>query len=132
MQIGELAKAASVDATTIRFYEKEGLLTAPPRTPKGYRQYGAAHRETLQFIRHCRSLDLTLPEIRCLLDYRQNPHRTCNEVNHLVASHIDQVRQRIVQLQQLELQLLKLQESCSAHRQAEQCGILQSLNSSAI
>lgn len=131
MQIGELAKTTGVDVPTIRFYEKEGLLAAPPRTDAGYRQYGVTHREVLQFIRHCRSLDLSLPEIRSLLNYREHPALACDEINHLVASHISQVRQRIAQLQHLEKQLLLLQDRCGEHRQAEDCGILQTLNAAA-
>lgn len=131
MQIGELAKTTSVDIPTIRFYEQEGLLPAPPRTEAGYRQYGATHREALQFIRHCRSLDLSLPEIRSLLNYREHPELACDEINQLVSSHVEQVRQRIAQLQQLEQQLLLLQARCSEHRQAEDCGILQTLNAAA-
>lgn len=131
MRIGELAKATGVDVPTIRFYEQEGLLAAPPRTPAGYRQYGAGHRETLQFVRHCRSLDLSLPEIRSLLNYRAHPDLACDEINQLVAVHVDQVRQRIEQLQHLEHQLLLLQARCGEYRQAEDCGILQTLNAAA-
>jgi len=128
MRIGELAKTTGIDAPTIRFYEQSGLLAAPPRTQAGYRQYSTVHREVLQFIRHCRSLDLSLPEIRSLLNYREHPNLACDEINHLVASHVDQVRRRIAQLHHLEQQLLLLQERCGEHRQAEHCGILQMLN----
>lgn len=129
MRIGELAKATGVDIQTIRFYEQDGLLAEPPRTPAGYRQYNEAHCETLQFIRRCRSLDLSLSEIRSLLAYRAQPNLACKEINQLVASHVDQVRTRIAQLQTLEQQLLLLQDRCGEHRHAEDCGILQSLNS---
>lgn len=131
MRIGELAKTAGVDVPTIRFYEQSGLLAEPPRTSSGYRQYTAIHRDALLFIRHCRSLDLSLTEIRSLLDYREHPDRACDEINELVAVHIDQVRQRIGQLQQLEGQLLALQSRCSKQRQAVDCGILQTLSAAA-
>ncbi|WP_141118823.1 MerR family transcriptional regulator, partial [Pandoraea sp. PE-S2R-1] len=55
MKIGELARAAGTDVETIRYYERAGLLTAPPRTDAGYRTYGEDHLEALRFIRHCRS-----------------------------------------------------------------------------
>jgi Cd(II)/Pb(II)-responsive transcriptional regulator len=129
MRIGEIAKVTGVDVQTIRFYEQEGLLAEPPRTRAGYRQYGEIHCEILQFIRHCRSLDLSLPEIRSLLKYREQPNVACDHINRLVASHVVQVRQRIAQLQNLEQQLLLLQERCGEHRQSEHCGILQSLSS---
>lgn len=64
MKIGELAKVTQTQAETIRFYEREGLLTEPPRSNGNYRLYGQEHLERLAFIRHCRSLDMTLDEIR--------------------------------------------------------------------
>ena len=129
MRIGEIAKVTGIDVPTIRFYEQEGLLAEPPRTPGGYRQYRTRDCEVLRFIRHCRSLDLSLPEIRSLLHYRAHPDLACNEINELVAAHVEQVRMRIAQLQELELQLLQLQDRCGEHRHAENCGILHSLSS---
>src|SRR5687768_12664482 len=58
MRIGELARQAGVDVQTVRYYEREGLLEAPARTGSGYRTYGPQHLERLNFVRHCRSLDL--------------------------------------------------------------------------
>ena len=40
MKIGELARQAGVDVQTVRYYEREGLITAPSRTASGYRAYG--------------------------------------------------------------------------------------------
>ena len=36
MRIGELARSAGQTPQTIRFYEAEGLMPDPPRTPLGY------------------------------------------------------------------------------------------------
>ena len=64
MRIGELAHQAGVDVQTVRYYEREGLLAAPSRTQSGYRAYGPEHLERLNFVRHCRSLDMPLAERR--------------------------------------------------------------------
>ena len=64
MRIGELAKKAGCPVQTIRFYEKAGLMRAPRRTSANYREYGPEHAERLAFITRCRSLDMSLPEIR--------------------------------------------------------------------
>ena len=66
MRIGELAHQAGVDVQTVRYYEREGLLAAPSRTASGYRAYGPEHLERLNFVRHCRSLDMPLAEIKRL------------------------------------------------------------------
>jgi DNA-binding transcriptional MerR regulator len=73
MRIGELAEITQTQAETIRFYEREGLLREPPRTGSNYRVYGQEHLERLAFIRLCRLLDMTLDEIRLLLQFREAP-----------------------------------------------------------
>jgi len=70
---------------------------------------------------------MTLAEIRLLLDFREHPDRSCGEVDLLIARHLQQVHQRIEQMQQLERQLQGLQSSCGEPRTTARCGILQSL-----
>ena len=77
IRIGELAQRTRCEVVTIRYYEKEGLLPAPARSSGNFRLYGDAHIERLQFIRHCRSLDMTLSEVRALLGLRDNPTQDC-------------------------------------------------------
>ena len=57
MKIGELGDKTGVDAETIRYYEKVGILPKPARTEGNYRHYGEQHVDRLRFVRHCRSLD---------------------------------------------------------------------------
>jgi Cd(II)/Pb(II)-responsive transcriptional regulator len=114
---------------TIRFYEKEGLLPLPPRSTGNYRLYGKLHVERLLFIRRCRSLDMTLDEIRRLLQIRATPRDDCSAVSALLDKHIRQVGTRIAELEQLRDQLHSLSLRCSGTRTAEHCGILQQLDS---
>ena len=129
LQIGELAIRTACRVETIRFYEKKGMLPSPPRSSGNYRLYGAAHVERLLFIRHCRSLDMTLDEIRRLLQVRDTPRDDCSEVSVLLDEHLRQIDVRIAELQQLRDQLGSLSLRCSGARTAEQCGILQELGS---
>ncbi|WP_409523903.1 Cd(II)/Pb(II)-responsive transcriptional regulator [Nitrincola sp. MINF-07-Sa-05] len=128
LKIGALAKRTDCKVETIRFYEKEGLLPEPGRTEGNFRLYGESHVERLRFIRHCRSLDMTLEEIRVLLGYRDTPERTCDAINDLVDTHIHQVDERMAELQSLKAHLLALREKCGSTRPAERCGILQGLS----
>lgn len=89
--------------------------------------YDATHLQQLQFIRHCRSLDIRLEEIRQLLRYRQQPEQECGEINQLLDQHIEQVRLRISALHELQQQLLCLRAQCSGVRSAAACGILRGL-----
>lgn len=128
MKIGELAARADTQVETIRYYEREGLLPAAPRTDANYRIYGDAHLERLAFIRHCRSLDMTLDEIRVLLRFKDNPDADCGDVNALLDEHIGHVTARIRSLRQLEKQLKALRLQCAGAGGAAHCGILGGLS----
>ena len=132
MKIGELALAALTQVETIRYYEREGLLLQPPRSEGNYRIYGPEHVGRLAFVRHCRSLDMTLDEIRLLRRFKDEPQAECGEVNALLDEHIGHVATRIRELRQLEKQLRALREQCAGVREAAHCGILNELTQSAL
>jgi Cd(II)/Pb(II)-responsive transcriptional regulator len=126
--IGVLAKRTQCQAETIRYYEREGLLPAPARSQGNYRQYDTTHVERLSFIRHCRSLDMTLDEIRALLDFRDAPTRDCADVSALLDEHVRHVADRIAELRRLQRQLKHLRGLCAQPGQAERCGILNAMS----
>lgn len=124
MKIGELARQAGVDVQTVRYYEREGLLEAPARTASGYRAYGPRHLERLNFIRHCRSLDMPLAEIKRLIDLSSDERVSCDDVDLLVRSHLERVRAKRIALQALEAQLATLSSQCASGHRVADCGIL--------
>src|ERR1700680_2708933 len=128
IRIGSLAKRTQCQAETIRYYEREGLLPPPARSEGNYRQYDTTHVERLSFIRHCRSLDMTLDEIRALLDFRDAPTRNCAEVSALLDDHVRHVANRITELRRLERQLKHLRGLCASPGKAERCGILKEMS----
>src|ERR1700751_2743964 len=129
LKIGELAKRTGCLVETIRFYEREHLLLSPARSKGNYRLYTNVHVERLQFIRHCRSLDMTLEEIRNLLRFRDAPDENCGEVNALLDEHIQHVTKRIKELKLLQKNLRGLRNRCQEEQATKDCGILQSLAS---
>lgn len=128
MKIGELAKSTGTSIESIRFYEREALLPAPQRSENNYRVYGEEHVERLTFIRHCRSLDMALGEIRSLLRFKETPQENCEGVNELLDEHIGHVAERIRELRQLEKQLKVLRAQCAESSAAGCCGILNELS----
>ncbi len=132
MKIGDLALATQTQPDTIRYYEREGLLPRPPRSEGNYRIYGPDQVERLAFVRHCRSLDMTLVEIRVLLRFKDAPQVECCEVNALLDEHIGHVATRIRELRRLERQLKALREQCGQVVDAANCGILNGLTQSAL
>jgi Cd(II)/Pb(II)-responsive transcriptional regulator len=127
MQIKALSAATGVDAETIRYYEREGLLPAPARQANGYRTYGQLQLERLAFIRHCRALDMPLADVRQLLAALDAPGPECGDVNALIDQHLARVRARLVSLRALEKQLRSLRTACSGQPGAQGCGILHEL-----
>lgn len=128
LKIGELARKAGCSVETIRYYENDGLLPAPARSEGNYRLYDDKHVERLSFILRCRSLDMTLDEIRVLLRFRDAPDENCEAVNALLDAHIGHVAARIDELKRLEEQLRELRRQCGASRLAKDCGILNELS----
>jgi hypothetical protein len=51
MQVGIVAKNVGLSVDTIRFYERNALLSPPARTQGGLRRYGECDIESLAFIR---------------------------------------------------------------------------------
>ncbi len=128
MRIGELALASATPVETIRFYEREGLLPAAARTEGNYRIYTAPHAQRLAFIRQCRSLDMTLSEVRVLLRFKDQPLADCGEVNSLLDEHIGHVAERIKALRALQSELRTLRATCPVPHVAADCGILQGID----
>ncbi len=126
-RISELAKLAKCQVVTVRYYEKEGLLPEPGRSEGNFRLYEQKHLERLLFIRRCRSLDMTLEEIRSLLQVQEKPADGCRSVNELLEEHIDHVVERIQELQNLEAELRSLLCLCDNNRKTADCGILKGL-----
>lgn len=127
MKIGEIAGRTQTSIQTVRYYEQIGLLTTPVRSASNYRHYDASHVARLDFIRRCRALDMSLDEIRRLLEFCDAPERDCAEVNTLLDEHIGHVRARLTELQALDTELRSLRRVCRAPGQASACRILQTL-----
>jgi len=129
MKIGELAKLTGCSVQTIRYYEKENLLKSKTRSEGNFRLYDTSAVEQLMFIKQCRSLDLAWAEVRQLIDLNQSPGTQCDDVNNMIDNHIEQVEQRMKELEGLRDQLTSLRRSCSNNRTIEECGILKNLSS---
>lgn len=131
MKIGELARRTGCEVETIRYYERAGLLPAPPRSEGNYRHYGDQDAERLSFIRHCRSLGMSLDDVRALQHFQAKPELACDEINAMLDRHLQKTETQIQVLQHLQAQLKTLRDACHSRLTARQCGILQNLQSAA-
>ena len=66
MTIGQVARAAGMRTSALRYYESVGLLP-PPRRISGQRRYDPAVLQTLSLIQMAQQIGFTIPEMRALL-----------------------------------------------------------------
>lgn len=105
MLIGQLADATGVTAKTLRFYEDDGLLPPPDRTPAGYRDYPRSAVDRVRFIRHAQAAGLTLADIRQILTIRDGGLPPCEHVALLVDQRLDEIDRRLTDLEHTRQEL---------------------------
>ncbi|QDH13281.1 helix-turn-helix domain-containing protein [Formicincola oecophyllae] len=141
--IGQVAKSTGIAVETVRYYERIGLLPAPPRGGGNYRRYGMGHVERLQFIRRARALGFALEDIKTLLGLAKLEPRKKGanqplaspsldkeveraDVHKLAKKHLQEVEDKLAQLQRLRTALRKLIAACP-HGEVSGCGIIDGL-----
>ena len=124
--IGKAAALSGVSVASIRFYEKEGLLATGPRTANSYRAYTDGDIHQLRFIRLCRAMDMSLNEVRTLLNLDLSRKADCAAANAALQAHIAHVGERLAELQALQEDLVTLRACCDGS--GPQCRIMQALH----
>lgn len=120
---GELARRTGVNAETIRYFERIGILAAPQRTEGGHRIYDQDHVRALGFIRRARGLGFTPDEVRAIVDLGGPGKAACADVREIASHHLDQVRSKIADLVEIERLLARTIEQCSGRADAE-CAVI--------
>jgi len=130
-RIGELAKICDINNDTLRFYEKNALLTPSSRSESGYRLYTEKDKETLQFILRAKGVGFTLADIRELLSIEVNKaDNACADVKVLVDTKRYDVEKKIAELIRFQTSLKRLSDACCGGAEsAEHCTILEALES---
>lgn len=126
LTIGALAERSGVNIETIRYYERIGLLPAPPRSAGRHRLYEEPHCRRLAFIRRARELGFSLPDVRLLLGLGAEHDLTCGEVRALTEHHIAAIRDKVRDLKRLERILSDLAARCRSG-EVPACPILEAL-----
>lgn len=124
MKIGTLAEAAGVNVTTIRYYERRGILPEPPRTRSGYRQYDEGVVDRIRFIKRAQDLGFTLAEIEDLLGLGVHDRSACDAVEEATRAKLDSVGAKIRELERLRTILRGLVRSCEGRETTSACPVL--------
>ena len=127
LTIGKLAKQAGVGIETIRFYEREGVISEPSRTQSNYRIYQDEDVARLRFIKRAKELGFTLREIKELLFLRHDPAATKEDVRNRTEEKIHTIESKISDLNKILSALKKLVEHCDGHGPASECPIIEAL-----
>lgn len=127
MKIGELSKKTGLTVDAIRFYEKSGLIKGPARSEGGYREFNTDAVAAIEFISHCRALDIPIVEIKKLLNVRSGSARSCREANEVIDEQLMVLRERIKELKALEKALSEIRSVCNSELAPEKCEIIRSI-----
>ncbi|NJD68312.1 MAG: heavy metal-responsive transcriptional regulator [Candidatus Methylomirabilota bacterium] len=129
LTIGQLAKQAHVNVETIRYYERRGLMTEPPRRESGYREYPLEAVERIRFIRRAQELGFSLKEIGDLLALRIEPETTSADIKRRAEAKVADIDAKVRDLEQMKTALMKLAAACRGRGPTSECPILEALAS---
>ena len=110
LTIGKVAEAAGVATTTLRFYEREGLLSPTDRSRAGYRLYDEGAVQRLEFIRAAQAVGFTLDDIRTLLEL--NGDTPCEQVQSLIERRLAEVDAKLADLTRVRSTLTDAGQRC--------------------
>ena len=125
MLIGKLAAKTGVNIETIRYYERVGLLSSPPRTGGRHRIFDAGHVQRLTFVRRSRELGFSMGDIRTLLNLADSKEDCV--AKELTVRHLADVRGKIASLKRLERALKSMAGACRPGDQSS-CPIFDALS----
>jgi len=127
MTRGEIAEKAGVNPETLRYYERKELIPTPPRSDGGFRLYDDNYVDRLRFIQRAKDLGFTLAEIKDLLDLRVDEEATCQNVRARAEHKLDEVEEKIRDLQRIRKALSRLADACEEDGPTSDCPILDAI-----
>jgi len=125
MRVGDAARQSGLPAKTLRYYEEIGLVQ-PQRLENGYREYNDDDLARLKFLCRARSLGFSIDDCRNLLSLCDDKNRPCRDVKAIAKAHLDDIEQKIVELEVMRKVLDKLVVDCHGDDRPD-CPILDEL-----
>lgn len=120
LRVSEVAQQAGVSSDAVRFYEKEGLLLEPPRSPAGYREYEDTIPQRIRFIKGAQEMGLRLAEIGELLEIQDRGACPCGHTKTLVERRIEEIDAEMTRLSDMRAELAEMAKlDCPATDQGD-------------
>ena len=126
LTIGELAKTAGVPASTVRYYERTGLLRRPPRSASNYRLYREEDVYRVRFIKAAQATGFTLDDVAELLK-----PSSCSKVQGRIEGRLEEVSARMKDLRHVQRVLKAALTTCQDHEPTGRCAVIDTLSVSA-
>lgn len=128
--IGQLAHAAEVPTTTVRYYERIGLLQPEDRSYGGnYRLYGDASLRRLMFIRAAQAIGFKLEDVKALLGDGDS-YPCCGDVQQLIEERLADIERRLGDLRQVRRVLRQSLNECRQGSPRKRCHVVEKLRRS--
>jgi DNA-binding transcriptional MerR regulator len=128
--ITQLARAASVPATTLRYYERAGLVLPKGRSQGNYRLYTDESLHRLWFIRAAQAVGFTLDDVRTLLGLQSGNEPSCREVQALIEDRLSDIDKRLNDLKRVQRVLSASLRKCRQNARARCCHVIATLQRS--
>lgn len=125
--IGQLARAAGVPTTTVRYYERANLLKPDARTGGNYRTYSTTSLERLQFIRSAQAAGLSLDDIASLIRLTDEHNAPCKEVQVILRQRLADIDQRLQELRSVKSAVQTALKECKCAPRGGLCGQMDKL-----
>ncbi len=120
-RIGDVARAAGVGVETVRFYEREGLVSQPKKPDRGWREYDPKALAQLNQVRLAQKMGLTLKDMKRLKALAGGAQTTfCAEVRDTVAARLETIEAEIRALHAKRVMLTRWLGQCR-RRSAGDC-----------
>ena len=128
LRTAEVAERAGVNVETLRFYERKGILPAPPRRASGYRDYPPETVERVRFIKRAQELGFSLREVQELLELRQTGRAKAGRVRKVAETKLEEIEHKIRDLEAMKQSLSDLLCACNGRTTVAACPIIESLS----
>jgi MerR family mercuric resistance operon transcriptional regulator len=125
--ITQLARAAGVPTTTLRYYERAGILEAEDRSQGNYRLYTDESLGRLKFIRAAQAIGFTLDDVKELLGRADEEPAPCRDVQSLTEGRLADIAERLRDLRHVQRVLKSSLEKCKKTEQAGCCHVIETL-----
>ena len=130
LTISQLAGKAGIPTTTVRYYERIGLVEPEDRSAGNYRLYSRASLEKRKFIRAAQAIGFTLDDTRALLADESGSAPKCGAVQGLIEDRLAEVELRLKDLRHVRKVLKAALEQCREQKQSDCCHVVEGLRSS--